>query len=62
MRKPLTAGNWKTNKTVGEARDLVDQILRELGDFQGVDVVLCPPFTALAVVSEAITGLSLIHI
>ena len=44
------------NKTVGEARDLVDQILRELGDFQGVDVVLCPPFTALAVVSEAITG------
>ena len=42
------------NKTVGEARDLVDQILRELGDFQGVDVVLCPPFTALAVVSEAI--------
>ncbi len=44
------------NKTVGEARDLVDQILRELGDFKGVDVVLCPPFTALAVVSEAITG------
>jgi triosephosphate isomerase len=56
MRKPIIAGNWKMNKTVAEARDLVAQILRELGDFQGVDVVLCPPFTAMAGVSEAITG------
>ena len=56
MRKPIIAGNWKMNKTVAEARDLVGQILRELGDFQGVDVVLCPPFTALASVSEALTG------
>jgi len=56
MRKSIIAGNWKMNKTVAEARDLVSQILRELGDFQGVDVVLCPPFTTLASVSEAITG------
>ena len=52
MRKPIVAGNWKMNKTVAEARDLVDGIERELGDFKGVDVVLCPPFTALGAVSE----------
>jgi triosephosphate isomerase len=55
MRKRIVAGNWKMNKTVAEARDLVKQILRELGDAPHVDIVLCPPFTALGVVSEAIT-------
>lgn len=61
MRKPIVAGNWKMNKTVAEAGELVAQILRDVGDTQGVDVVLCPPFTALAAVSEAIasTGLDL---
>jgi triosephosphate isomerase len=56
MRKPIVAGNWKMNKTVAEARDLVEQIKVELGDLKGVDVVLCPPFTALSAVSDAITG------
>ena len=56
MRKPIVAGNWKMNKTVAEARELVEQIKAELGDVKGVDVVLCPPFTALSAVSEAITG------
>ena len=59
MRRPIIAGNWKMNKTVAEARDLVEQIIRELDDLQGVDIVLCPPFTALAVVSEGITGTQL---
>lgn len=59
MRKPIVAGNWKMNKTVAEAKDLVDQILRDIGDSQGVDVVLCPPFTALGAVSEAIASTAL---
>jgi len=54
MRKPIVAGNWKMNKTVAEARELVGQILREIGEVKGVDIVLCPPFTALAAVSEAV--------
>ena len=56
MRRPIIAGNWKMNKTVAEARDLVEQIIRELDDLKGVDIVLCPPFTTLAAVSEAMSG------
>ncbi len=56
MRKPIVAGNWKMNKTVAEAQALVADIKRDLAECSGVDVVVCPPFTALAAVSEAITG------
>lgn len=55
MRKKIVAGNWKMNKTVAEAKDLVEGIKRELGDCTDVDVVVCPPFTALAAVSELVT-------
>ncbi|MCS6772247.1 MAG: triose-phosphate isomerase [Kiritimatiellae bacterium] len=56
MRKPIVAGNWKMNKTVAEAVDLATAIRRELGNCIEVDVILCPPFTALKAVSEAISG------
>lgn len=56
MRKPIVAGNWKMNKTVAEATDLVDGIKRELAEFRDVDIVVCPPFTALHAVSEQVTG------
>ena len=59
MRKPIVAGNWKMNKTVAEAKELVSHILREADGVKGVDMVLCPPATALAAVSEAITGTQL---
>ncbi|MCZ7590829.1 MAG: triose-phosphate isomerase [Kiritimatiellae bacterium] len=55
QRKPIVAGNWKMNKTVAEAIDLATAIKRDLGDCKDVDIVLCPPFTALKSVSEAIT-------
>jgi triosephosphate isomerase len=53
-RKLIIAGNWKMNKTVAEARDLITGIRRELKDVKEVDVVVCPPFTALSEVSKAI--------
>jgi triosephosphate isomerase len=53
-RKLIIAGNWKMNKTVAEALDLVNGIKRELKDVKEVDVVVCPPFTALGEVSKAI--------
>lgn len=56
MRKPIVAGNWKMNKTVAEARDLANAIKRELADCKDVDIVLCPPYTALQAVSDVITG------
>ena len=53
-RKLIIAGNWKMNKTVAEALDLVAGIKRELKDVKEVDIVVCPPFTALSEVSKAI--------
>ncbi len=56
MRTPLMAGNWKMNKTVREATDFVTGLKTQLPDTGGVDVVLCPPFTALSDVGRAIAG------
>src|SRR5437667_10308984 len=53
-RKLIIAGNWKMNKTVAEALDLVAGIKRDLRDVKEVDIVVCPPFTALCEVSKAI--------
>ena len=53
-RKLIIAGNWKMNKTVAEALDLVRGLKIELANVKEVDIVVCPPFTALAGVSEAI--------
>jgi len=53
-RRLIIAGNWKMNKTVAEALDLVNGIKRELAGVKEVDLVVCPPFTALSEVSKAI--------
>jgi triosephosphate isomerase len=53
-RKLIIAGNWKMNKTVGEALDLVADLKRELANVKEVDLVVCPPFTAMSEVSKAI--------
>ena len=47
MRKKIVAGNWKMNKTVAEAQQLVTDLIPGLEAVKGVDRVLCPPFTAL---------------
>jgi len=54
-RRPLIAGNWKMHCTIGEARALA-RALRELPVAPGVDVVVCPPFTALAAVASELAG------
>src|SRR4029077_14777799 len=53
-RKLIIAGNWKMNKTVAEALDLVRGLKIELANVKEVDIVVCPPYTALAEVSKAI--------
>ena len=50
-RKLIIAGNWKMNKTAAEGAGLAGQIKLDLGDLTEVDVVLCPPFTALGAVA-----------
>src|SRR5208282_3179730 len=53
-RKLIIAGNWKMNKTVAEALALVNGLKLELANVKEVDIVVCPPFTALSDVSKAI--------
>jgi len=56
LRVPIIAGNWKMNKTPEEAAALCRELLPLLGGLSDREVVLCPPFTSLAVVKEAIEG------
>lgn len=51
-RKLIIAGNWKMHKTVAEAIDLVRGLKLELAGVKEVDIVVCPPFTALCEVSK----------
>ena len=55
MRKIIIAGNWKLNKTLFEAIDLVNGLKRELVDVSAVDIVVCPVFTALSDVKDTLT-------
>ena len=56
MRTPFVAGNWKMNKTVAEARDLVFKMSLKLREINGVEKVLCPPFPSLVAVSALLAG------
>ncbi len=56
MRTPIIAGNWKMNKTVAEALDLVRELRRLVLDVEKVEMVVCPPFVALAAVADALSG------
>ncbi|NBV38282.1 MAG: triose-phosphate isomerase [Verrucomicrobia bacterium] len=55
-RTPLIAGNWKMNKTSTEGVELVKEIAAAVGTESSVNVLLCPPFTALSAVSSAVEG------
>ena len=59
IRRKLIAGNWKMNKTAGDGVALTKDIVAEIGRIGSVDVVLCPPFTALESVAKALEGQSL---
>ncbi|HXV76329.1 MAG TPA: triose-phosphate isomerase [Candidatus Polarisedimenticolaceae bacterium] len=55
-RRPIVAANWKMNGALAEARALARGVLERLAGFTAADVVLCPPFTALAEVARVIAG------
>src|ERR1051325_7404352 len=56
LRKKLIAGNWKMNKTGAEATTLVGELVAAIGKQTDVDVVLCPPFTAIERAAAAVEG------
>jgi triosephosphate isomerase (TIM) len=54
MRKKIVAANWKMNMTQAESTRFVQSLLLDLGDITDVEVVIVPPFTAIAKVMEAL--------
>src|SRR5712691_6055374 len=57
MRKKIVAANWKMNMTQAEsARFMETLLLRDVGEITDVEVVIIPPFTAIAKVTEALAG------
>ena len=56
MAIPIIVGNWKMNTSNDEANDLVLRMKSELEGTGGVEVVICPPLTALASVRELLRG------
>jgi triosephosphate isomerase len=55
-RLPFIAGNWKMNKTVREAVDLVKEVKIAISGASGVEIAVAPPFTALFAVHREIEG------
>lgn len=56
MRKFVIAGNWKMHKTLPQAIALMRDLREGLGAQNEVDIILCPPFIALAAAEEALQG------
>src|SRR6266850_1702481 len=55
MRKKIVAANWKMNMTQAESARFVELLLlRNVGEITDVEVVIVPPFTAIAKVTEAL--------
>jgi len=55
-RKKLIAGNWKMNKTSADGVSLVNDIVAAVGKQTDVEVVVCPPFTAVESAGKALEG------
>jgi triosephosphate isomerase len=56
MRTPIIAGNWKMNKNVTEAVELVHALQEATAAVEKVEMVVCPPFVALPAVKAALAG------
>src|SRR5262245_32350110 len=56
MRTPLVVGNWKMHGLSAEARELAQSVKEGLKRPRGVEVAVCPPFTALSTVGAVLAG------
>src|SRR4051795_2781008 len=55
-RTPFVAGNWKMHKTVAEAEAFIGALLPRVSSSEGIDVAICPPFTALGAMVDSARG------
>ena len=56
MRRPIIAGNWKMYKTQAETRAFFEAFRPLVAASKHCDVIVAPPFTALAAAVEASRG------
>jgi triosephosphate isomerase len=52
----MMAGNWKMYKTARQATETIRGLVAAVAGVQGVEVVICPPFTALSTAVDAAKG------
>ena len=55
-RKKLIAGNWKMNKTSADGVMLARDLVTTIGKQSDVEVIVCPPFTAIEAVGKMLEG------
>jgi triosephosphate isomerase len=55
-RTPLIAGNWKMHKTIAQAEEFIQALLPRVSSVDGVDVAICPTFTALQAMVDSTRG------
>lgn len=56
MRKPIIAGNWKMNKTLGEALSFVEAVKNEVPANTKVDSAICAPALFLGQLVNEVEG------
>ena len=56
MRRPIIAGNWKLFKTLAETRAFFDALIPEILGVEHCEIVVAPPFTALATAAVEADG------
>ena len=56
MKRYFIAANWKMNKTVPETREFIRAFTQSVKDAKDRDIIIAPPFTALAAASEGLKG------
>jgi triosephosphate isomerase len=55
-RTPLVAGNWKLHKTIEQAEQYIQALLPRVSSVDGVDIAICPTFTALQAMVDSTRG------
>jgi triosephosphate isomerase len=55
-RTPFIAGNWKMHKTIAEAEEFIQGLLPLVSSVEGVDIAICPPYTALQAMVDSARG------
>ncbi len=52
----MLAANWKMNKTLAESEAFARRFIPLITDCNNIEIVICPPFTALQTVKNALEG------